>query len=303
MRQKQLEELSISLENQIWIDGLGIEWINLVLHSFQEEGFNVKLFVSRANLPTITSKNSFPKNVKVFRELDDISHKYFNFPESLIKQFEVLETLIEDIIKRAKNIFDNSNRVLITGDHGLTRYQFNKQVIPLPKGAEIPHKWGRTAFIKKLTPDIIDPEKPWVKEDNQIYLLRHGRFEGSRGAPNEVHGGASPEEVLIPVMLIQKKTTRDGIIFKVLTEKIQLDIAGKGFLYIKIDPDLDGVKVRFPSGKEIAGERIKVGKYAFQVQGIDSGRYELILKTGEKFIGKFIIEIVSAGLKEEDLGI
>ena len=62
-----------------------------------------------------------------------------------------------------------------------------------------------------------------VEENNYIVLSDYGRFRKSRAANVEVHGGATLEEVVVPIITLTLKKNA-GIRLKIIQpEKIQLD--------------------------------------------------------------------------------
>ena len=267
------------------------------------EKFEIALHITRANLPSITELNKWPKEAEVWRELDSEGHKNRPYPSSLLKQFH----LVKEAMKKAKTKLELQDCLLVTADHGLTRYGFcSSQSLLPPKGVTEIHKWGRCAKIGRITHEITNPESPWIVEGNEwLCLLHHSRFKGGTGASNEVHGGATPEEVLVPVIKITPKDKDSEIYCRIISRKVELNIRKEGVLEIEIFPTPERLEIKFIStGQIFMGHKKRERVFSFTLKNIDPGKHEVILSTRSKQIKKWILEIVGpAGLEEEDLGI
>ena len=304
-RQKVLEDLKIPGRFQFWIDGFGIEWIDLALNILTkeiDEGYKLDLYVTRVNLPTITDTNKWPDGAEVWRELDSEGHKNRQYPFSLIRQLD----LVEKVMKEIKARLELQDSLVITADHGFTRYEFCKmKTFTPPKGTKGVHKWGRCAEIERITPEITDPNSPWVVEDRWVCLLHHTRFKKGTGAPNEVHGGATPEEFLVPVIKISSKDKEPIFHCRAISERVVLDIRNKGTLEIEIFPSPDELEIKFlKSGKTFKGIKKDEGRFIFSIEDIDTGKQIVVISTGIRQIKRLTLEVTGPfGLEEEDLGI
>lgn len=190
-----------------WLDALGVEYLSLIQALCRKQGLTLRVHIARAELPTITTKNNdfyykewhgdkAPKDER----LDDIKHgeasknyKPLEMPVYLADEI----TIIEDIIDQAKTqlALYNYKKVLLVSDHGASRLAVIKKQEEKYNADTPGEHSGRCC---KEFPDY---DLPFASVENGfIVLANYGRFKGSRAANVEVHGGASLEEVIVPII-------------------------------------------------------------------------------------------------------
>ena len=206
-RQKILEKISPA-SKIYWLDALGVEFVSYIKAQARRLGLFLKIEIARAGLPTLTSFNKnfyenwagekFPKNGK----LDELKHAQEKFdmtgkcspPFYIDDEFAIIdETLNEIHIALKKN---PQTSIILTSDHGSSRpavmYRFlNKYTLH-----SVGEHSGRCCLISELD------EKPncATSENGYWVLTNYDRFTGGRISSVEVHGGATLEEVLVPVI-------------------------------------------------------------------------------------------------------
>ena len=196
-----------------FIDALGAEYLAYLQARFFESGFDFKAFVTRCELPSITSENK--EFVEVFenygckvvsrKELDTLKHggsesyDYQNtkLPIHIVKELEILDQLVEHL----KGSLKKGTRAFIIGDHGSSR-------LAVINESEV--KWELSEKGKhsgRCCPKSDVDEKPeYATESNDYWCLaNYDRFKGGRKAMIEVHGGATLEEVCVPVIEVSKR--------------------------------------------------------------------------------------------------
>ena len=193
-----------------WIDGLGIDWIPLIKKIINERNQNGiylnEVKVARAILPTKTSVNK-PDLQKLLPEgdvlqksgdLDALAHQSTNlWPNIIVEEIQKVREIIEEILDKY-----NGKKIAIISDHGLT------YLSQLCKGlglscVESDHH-GR---IAKRTSGI------WTKDDNYMVLddgitacaLNHKSLCDKVPKGQGIHGGCTPEEVLVPIFIISNR--------------------------------------------------------------------------------------------------
>lgn len=195
-----------------WIDALGVEYLSYITDLAKKKGLSIHTDIVRSDLPTITSMNKqfFEQwtGGKKYKEeqLDNIKHKdkggyFFTDDEDPIHIPAELE-----VIEKALNIaamelgMHRCKAFVIASDHGASRLAvIKKQEIPYETDTKGEHS-GRCCRVF----DGCDvPYK--VEENGYIILSDYGRFRGSRPANVEVHGGASLEEIIVPVITLTLK--------------------------------------------------------------------------------------------------
>lgn len=195
-----------------WIDALGVEYLSYVTALAKKKGLSIHIDVVRSDIPTITSINKrFYEEWtggKKYKEeqLDNIKHKekggyFFTDDEDPIHIPAEL-----DVIERAINTaamelgMHHCKSFVIASDHGASRLAvIRKQEIPYDTDTKGEHS-GRCCK------SFDGCDAPFIVEDNGFIILSdYGRFRGSRSANVEVHGGASLEEIVVPVITLTLK--------------------------------------------------------------------------------------------------
>jgi hypothetical protein len=288
----------LKIEQTICIDALGLEWVSLIEYYFEQKGYRVeKKLVGRVNLPSITEYNKYEADH--IQDFDKQLHMdHFYYPESIIKEIEKLIEILENRV-----ILDKDTSVAIISDHGASALS--------RLGTKNPHKYadakheGRYMKLSpganlKDNPDYIDytTDDPELKKNQYILALNHNSL--NRKPSKEVHGGCTPEEVLVPVIIISNKKRSPKVThyetqpdtFEILKKHpvISLSIKPrpheKPFLY-------DESKTRYELTFD-AGENM----WKTELKNVAVGKHTLDLKIG-KFKKQLIISI--SGYIEEDL--
>ena len=195
----------------LWVDGMGVEWIDMLIEKVaqRKEELNTPVVeIGMAVMPTTTFANMKKADSETvsykFDRFDSLSHikdkSDCNYFSIIDKQFEMIGS-IADLIVQLSN--DHPQKlIVVTADHGMSRMAakafHEKQGITPPKGAEIKNL-GRYCIL----PHGVSPYdfSHAYKEDNCLAFRDHSHFVCSGYAPGEIHGGASPEEWLVPVIV------------------------------------------------------------------------------------------------------
>lgn len=209
----------------LWIDALGVEWLPLLLWELDREGKgNIKeSHVALANLPTETMYNDQWTQMSVpsvkLNKLDKLAHKGVvddpDYYACVEQQLQFMNTVAITV----GELFKNYQRVIITGDHGTSRlaarFFHKRQGIPVPQTGKV-CSHGRYCQIQK-DPAFYAPNQKEVKDQegnkfvvftNYDHFVQPGFAAGAddeNAIYGEVHGGGSPEEVLVPVIVIDNK--------------------------------------------------------------------------------------------------
>ena len=197
-----------------FFDALGVEYLSFILARCEEYGMLVDLSIGRCTLPSITEKNK--EFLKYFNggdyvkidDLDEIKHhsnKYnyekCKYPLHLFEELDV----IEKAIKNAHAVLMQGyyNQVMFVSDHGASR-------LAVLYGQEVDCAFcldNSGEHSGRCCPCDSDPDINFAAYENGFAVFaNYERFKGGRRANVEVHGGASLEEVLVPVITMRKKT-------------------------------------------------------------------------------------------------
>jgi hypothetical protein len=256
-----------------WIDALGVEYLSYIVELARKFGLNISIMVGRAELPTITCENNgFFKNwpgdsrhPKEY-ELDETKHKekggyYYGpdnpYPVHLAKELEVIERVVSETATTLG--LRKYDRVVIASDHGASRLAvLRKKEEKYDTDTQGQHS-GRCC---KFFPDCDLPFAIKEEEKGYIVLADYGRFKGSRAANVEVHGGASLEEVIVPVITLSLRDS--SIKIKVVDEdKIKADYK-------------TGIKITLYVNKTVRQVlTVGYGNKRYQVVPIDDNHYSV----------------------------
>ena len=195
------------IEVLYWIDGLGIEWIPLIKEIIREKN-NQNVFlndikIARAILPSKTDVNKadlqklMPEGQQLMKmgDLDNLAHQTTNmWPYTIIKEIKSVREIIDEIISRY-----NGKKIAIISDHGLTYLSQLCEGLGL-SGVESDHH-GRVA---------VRQNGAWTADDNYLRIdngktacaLKHNSLCNKVPKGQGIHGGCTPEEVLVPIFII-----------------------------------------------------------------------------------------------------
>lgn len=213
-----------------WIDALGVEYMAYITELVRKKGLSMHTDITYAELPTITVINkgffdkwSGPLKYKE-EELDSIKHKEKggfvykdgSAPVHLYSELKVIERAID--FAATELAMHHCKSVVIASDHGASRLAvIHKQEEKYETDTKGEHS-GRCCK------EFADADIPYaIRENGYLVLADYGRFKKSRAANVEVHGGASLEEVLVPVITLTLKKQADQIIKVLNPENIRSD--------------------------------------------------------------------------------
>ena len=206
----------------LWIDALGAEWLPLLRWALMQADIGTVKDVSivQATLPTETCYNDQWKQMdipyKKLEKLDKLAHRgvvddpdYYTCIEDQISFIAGLSHAVEELLK-------DYRRVIITGDHGTSRlaarFFHKRDGVSVPKGATV-CSHGRYCQLAENT-NVIHPNIVYAKDrigvsyavfSNYDHFVQSGFAAGAddeNAIYGEVHGGAAPEEMLVPLVVI-----------------------------------------------------------------------------------------------------
>lgn len=191
-----------------WIDGLGIDWIpfirNVVRRYSKEHIYLNEIYIASAVLPTTTATNKanllsllevgteLPKS----GDLDTFAHKTKSYPQYLVDEMEIIESSITKLLDDY-----NGKKIAIVSDHGLTYLSQLSDGMKLA-GVKSDHE-GRLAL---MTDKLGSDNGYLVLEDGKtLCSLTHRSLTDKVDRGHGAHGGCTPEEVLVPIIIISSR--------------------------------------------------------------------------------------------------
>ena len=211
-----------------WIDGFGSEYTPLFLYELKVRGIvpeSVKL--ATALLPTETEYNHQwdehdPMTIKWDR-LDSFSHKGIPDDKSYYSCIVHQLSVFSDAAKKVEELLENHEYVVVTGDHGSSRFAalafHQENVVPIsaPKKSTV-RSFGRFCEFDDNAGDVIAlPNTVVATSNGKRYLVmdnyQHFSVSGNAAGGNtdehdvvgEIHGGNTAEERLVSVIVIKRK--------------------------------------------------------------------------------------------------
>ena len=210
-RAKLIDKMDKQKTHLYFMDAMGVEFLSYIQGLCYKRGLDFCAKIGCCNLPSITSQNNefvqefgSSSNIKLLDELKhdgqfDYNYEKVKQPIHLVEELSILDRIMAKVDSELQQ--GNFEKIALVADHGTSRMA----VI-----AESDNKWemvekglhsGRCCPVSD-----IDTKPDCATEDNGFYcLLNYDRFKGSRKANVEVHGGASLEEVLVPIIEITKR--------------------------------------------------------------------------------------------------
>jgi len=284
----------------VWIDGIGAEWFPLIVHLLNKYGkehrrFIKKKMLTRVNLPSTTECNRY--EFEKIEDLDNYVHnqKPYKYPDDLIKEIELIEKIIKRIVEMP------NGKICIVSDHGFSflclRDFGNFKRLDLTNAE---HE-GRCMWIDEVNYKNDEYFIAWnVDEGNcrsrkALVALKHVSLNNT--PYREVHGGATPEEVLVPYIIIE--TEKDKIRYKI--EPIDFEVwITNPIIQFKIHPQPLYIPEAFLNEQSLNVSYEKVNNvYMIDLKGLKVGTYTIILRIGN--MGYQIKVTIRGGFKERDL--
>ena len=190
-----------------FFDALGVEYLAYIQAKCEEYGLIYEISIGHCELPSITVKNKDFKHyfdTKDIGDLDELKHhsqiydyQTCAYPIHVFRELEIIDRELRRI--RAQLIQNNFDKAIILSDHGASRLAViykHESGLPLELDEKGEHS-GRCC------PAGSDPGIPQAAyEDGYAILGNYERFKGGRKANLEVHGGASLEEVVVPIIIV-----------------------------------------------------------------------------------------------------
>ena len=289
-----------------WLDAMGVEFLAFIQNWAKERDLNMKTTIVRTELPTITSiNNSFftewkEGNRDSNKALDEIKHKGRSGTQNagyLESELVVIKEALDNIESKLKENSAVINKALLVSDHGATRLAvLNGCEIPLEMQTKGEH-CGRCCPVNEINqrPDCASEEHEfWV-------LANYNRFKGGRKGIVEVHGGATLEEVVVPVIEFSVKS--DKIVSVIENSKsIKVNVDKTATLSLFCAQPLVNATLKW-NGKSYPIERQDDTTYIVRFNNVisRSGKQKAEVWENDSFINDIEFSIVKGAGKINDM--
>jgi len=290
-----------------FMDAMGAEYLSFIMDQCRRRKLMAYTTLCHCDLPSITSCNKefvdtfleggadFVPDKNGIKSLDDLKHhgkEEFDFtnnelPTYISSELDIIGATIEKIATKLMN--GDYKRAVMISDHGASRLcVLSRKEIQWGSVSNAEHS-GRCCPVSEID------EKPScaIEENGYWVLANYDRFKGGRKANIEVHGGATLEEVVVPIIEIvyspeeielelpqnitfsrHKKNARISIFSKTKLDSLSVRISG-------LDGEYDGETSDGHTFTFALPELRKAGDYFVDVYYNNN-----LLKSGLKFTAK-----------------
>lgn len=195
-----------------FFDALGVEYLSFIKAKCEEYGLVVEMSIGHCELPSITEKNKefiqyFGGKYRKIDDLDELKHhsQIYDYekrkePVHIFRELEIIDAELRRI--QSLLVQETISKAIIVSDHGASRLaviygQENDSALELDEKGQ---------HSGRCCPAEADPNISYAAyEDGFAVLANYERFRGGRKANVEVHGGATLEEVVVPVIVLSRK--------------------------------------------------------------------------------------------------
>lgn len=190
-----------------WIDGLGVDWIPFitqVIEKHKADGvFLNEIYVAASELPTVTSVNKTKLDemadgrLEKIGDVDKFAHTQKKYPAYLIEEFRI----VEDAISKVLSLY-NGKKIAFVSDHGVSYMAQFGAGLNLA-GVETDHAGRCGHWLKGSAP----ADNNYLVLDDGLTLcsLNNNSLSGKTPMGQGAHGGATPEEVLVPIIIVSNQ--------------------------------------------------------------------------------------------------
>lgn len=201
-----------------FVDALGVEFLNYILQKCAVKGLFAEPKIGKCNLPSITAgnkefvdafKSCGAEIVDFIKQIDkdkheaigDYSFEKSEYPIHLIDELAEIDKVLANIYTKLSS--NKYTQAYIISDHGASRLAIIKKSVLLIESKRTGTHGGRVCENNELTKGLSHA----IHEGGLCILAGYDRFDGSRPAAVETHGGATLEEVVVPVIRITMNNT------------------------------------------------------------------------------------------------
>ena len=223
-----------------FVDALGVEYLSYISEKCKTYGLLLSIQVVHGELPSITSQNTEFMNPGVIniKDLDALKHESqtYNYekqkiPLHLVAELKAIDGVLQTI--RDGLLTKEMKSAIIISDHGATRLavlndeEYGAEFIV---GESKGQHSGRCCQVEE------DPGIPFAAYENGYAVLaNYMRFKGRRKADVEVHGGATLEETLVPLLQISLKPKDPMVEFQPALVQLRKKEVGELLLVTNFD--------------------------------------------------------------------
>ena len=205
-----------------WIDGLGTDWIPFITKIIEKHNVDGaylnEVHIATAELPTTTSENRAKLEeladgkLKKIGDIDSFAHTQKEYPAYILEELEMVENAINKIITQY-----NGRKIAIVSDHGISYMTGHGRGLNL--AGISPNHQGRCATWEKGKAPH-DNNYVVLPDDKSICSLTYNSLANKTPIGQGAHGGATPEEVLVPIIVVSSQKNASNYSAKLMSDEI-----------------------------------------------------------------------------------
>lgn len=307
-----LEKISDRLSYAYFVDAMGAEYLGYIVERCKQLELLADIQVCRAEIPTITVRNKefleyFSQkgidcaNVKDLDEYkhsgeNDYNYSLTRLPLHLPKELEV----IDRILQKAKNYLlkEQFQQIILISDHGASRLAVIREH---DLTVDVNSKGTHGGRVCDYSDDIVSITKALPSDDQQYYVIaNYDRFKGGRRPSVETHGGATLEEVTVPLVVLTAKPQKIEIIVE--TPLVESNIKNPPVIRFYTKTKLENVVVNVLGRSYLANWQDEHSFFIIMDKKTRKGTYEAsIISDGNVLASGLEFRVEKAGMKTRDI--
>ncbi|MBQ7423402.1 MAG: BREX-4 system phosphatase PglZ [Prevotella sp.] len=275
-----------------WIDGLGAEFLSYILYLIEAEHSNLKVVrsqISRADVPSSTLHNRFDGDeVKKFGALDELGHDshMYQYLYTLKDELKVLKEIVHEIIGTCKK---QSCTIAIVSDHGLSCLSRKAPSKKYDGKYEHEGRYIKTTVDAQSDPDYLVHKN---EKDGEYYKVALTHSSLSKAPTHQVHGGCTPEEVLVPFILLSNKNVPGYIKYEIKMSPDDVMLSNPA-VSLTVIPEPKGVTLTC-EGKSYKMDRVGT-QWTTVLLDITEGSHIIDVKPDGAQSHQYFIKVVGIG--------
>ena len=268
-----------------WLDGLGAEYLPLIKSIVDGSEFQIAYSeFTRSNLPSETRLNGFyDEGIEKWDGIDKLGHDGGQYKPygTLVKEIDIVREYVQEIVKSNQGI---PTTIAIVSDHGMSALSRKAESRKLDGKYDHEGRFMEVPKDKFTDDDFFFTHRN--EDDKKYYRIALNHASLAKKPTHEVHGGALPEEVIVPFIILTNKSASKKQDFHIIPVNNKVAISD-AIIEVIIKPQPTAAFIFF-KGNKYEMKR-KNTQWSVKVDGVIEG------------INKFVI-IPEAG-KPQDLSI
>ena len=312
-RTQLFDKIDLNNAHAFFFDALGVEYLGFIQAKCNEYGLSANISCGRCELPSLTCFNKdFVKvcndkgcPISDIKNLDEIKHhgedsfdyEKTKLPIYLISELEIIDNLLKKI--QSSIIGEQYSKAVILSDHGASRLAVLHETENVWEMETKGEHSGRCCPKNEINtkPDFA------IEESDYWVLANHDRFKGSRKANVEVHGGASLEEVAVPIIEITRKA--EQVEAFILDEYKIITLAAKEIPILRIYAGILSNSITIKVNDQYYDAKATSDKYIYECELTDCAKkglyYADILNGSDVLSVNNPFEVTKKGMTEVNL--